>query len=318
MFTRSSVVWADRTVATTSSKGFSCTRAHSAGYSSARRRPTSRARPLIVRGFPIQPRNVLGGAAPLAEGPLRAYSYVVRARSWSALLLVVAVVVPALGACGCRLAGRPAPLTPADGALFGVAVAPGTREAPYQPLVDLEAQARPEGGHRPLRPPLRHRLPRRTGAGGRRRRAHPHGLLGPRRHRRGQPGQLGHPDPPAGPGGRRPQPARPDRLVRRRRQPPQQRRVAPTPASTSPPGSRIRRIFNEEDAQNAIWVWCVDAADFGNGTADAWYPGDDAVDWICADGYNPRNPGRPESLAGSFEEIFTPFHDWGVAATTSR
>jgi hypothetical protein len=32
------------------------------------------------------------------------------------------------------------PLTPADGALFGAAVAPGSREAPYQPLLDLEAK----------------------------------------------------------------------------------------------------------------------------------------------------------------------------------
>jgi hypothetical protein len=75
---------------------------------------------------------------------------------------------------------------------------------------------------------------------------------------------------------------------------------------------RLRRIFNEEDARNAIWVWCADAADYGNGTADAWYPGDDNVDWVCADGYNPRNPGRPASTAASFEDLFSPFHEWGA------
>ena len=73
---------------------------------------------------------------------------------------------------------------------------------------------------------------------------------------------------------------------------------------------RIRGVFAEEDTQNAIFVWCADAADFANGTADAWYPGDDAVDWICADGYNPRNPERPESVAVGFEDLFTPFHAW--------
>src|SRR5262245_17134303 len=51
MFTRVSVVCAERMVATRSWKGLPNSSAHSAsGYSRARRRATSRARPLTVRG----------------------------------------------------------------------------------------------------------------------------------------------------------------------------------------------------------------------------------------------------------------------------
>src|SRR6266508_16620 len=54
MFTRVSVVWAERIVAVISSKGFVWSSAQRAsGYSSARRRATSRARPFTVRGLAI-------------------------------------------------------------------------------------------------------------------------------------------------------------------------------------------------------------------------------------------------------------------------
>src|SRR5687768_12846867 len=53
-------------------------------------------------------------------------------------MLVVAVVAPpAAGAAG---GPSPAPLAPADGALFGASVASGPKEAPYQPLADLETK----------------------------------------------------------------------------------------------------------------------------------------------------------------------------------
>src|SRR5207245_119863 len=65
-----------------------------------------------------------------------AYPDVVRARSWTAVMLLVAVVAPSPAGAG----GGPssAPLAPADGALFGAAVAPGPKQAPYQPVTDLE------------------------------------------------------------------------------------------------------------------------------------------------------------------------------------
>src|SRR3954471_23583717 len=75
MLTRSSVVWADRIVATSSWNGLSCCRAHRSralpGYSSARRATVSRARPLGVLGIPTERRYAycsLGNAcSQLAE-----------------------------------------------------------------------------------------------------------------------------------------------------------------------------------------------------------------------------------------------------------
>jgi hypothetical protein len=57
---------------------------------------------------------------------------------------------------------------------------------------------------------------------------------------------------------------------------------------------RMYRIFQEEGATNVIWVWTPNAAGFkdgrkytgGNPPAPYFYPGDEYVDWIAADGYN--------------------------------
>jgi hypothetical protein len=47
----------------------------------------------------------------------------------------------------------------------------------------------------------------------------------------------------------------------------------------------VRAIFTAVGATNAAWVWCPLATGFALGTAQAYYPGDDQVDWICADVY---------------------------------
>ncbi|SCG54430.1 Glycosyl hydrolase family 26 [Micromonospora humi] len=49
----------------------------------------------------------------------------------------------------------------------------------------------------------------------------------------------------------------------------------------------IRAIFTEVGATNAAWVWCPHADGFANPERDAaaYYPGDDQVDWLCADVY---------------------------------
>jgi hypothetical protein len=74
---------------------------------------------------------------------------------------------------------------------------------------------------------------------------------------------------------------------------------------------RLRRIFTEEQAANAVWVWCPDAADFATGSAPMFYPGDDDVDWTCAEGYDYRRPAKPHPTDNhSFEEIFAPFYTW--------
>ncbi|WP_243716761.1 hypothetical protein [Actinomadura sp. KC345] len=45
----------------------------------------------------------------------------------------------------------------------------------------------------------------------------------------------------------------------------------------------MREIFQRERVHNVAWVWCPTARGFGGADAGAFYPGDDHVDWICAD-----------------------------------
>ena len=45
----------------------------------------------------------------------------------------------------------------------------------------------------------------------------------------------------------------------------------------------LRRVFEEEKVHNVAWVWCPTARGFGGANAGQFYPGDDHVDWICAD-----------------------------------
>jgi hypothetical protein len=66
---------------------------------------------------------------------------------------------------------------------------------------------------------------------------------------------------------------------------------------------RIRSIFHEEGADNVDWVWCPLAEGFGNGRAPQYYPGDDQVDWLCADAYTVE-PTLP------LEDVLAPFYAW--------
>jgi hypothetical protein len=87
---------------------------------------------------------------------------------------------------------------------------------------------------------------------------------------------------------------------------------ANSPAEYIAAWNRLRGMFAEEGASNAVWVWCPDASDFADGTAQAFYPGDDAVDWTCADGYNFRHPARRSTVPRSFEATFAAFYSWAV------
>lgn len=73
---------------------------------------------------------------------------------------------------------------------------------------------------------------------------------------------------------------------------------------------RLRRLFADEGATNAAWVWCPDASDFATGRAQEFYPGDEEVDWTCADGYNFRHPARRSTTPRSFEDTFAAFYGW--------
>lgn len=74
----------------------------------------------------------------------------------------------------------------------------------------------------------------------------------------------------------------------------------------------VRTLFRREGTTNAQWVWCPTSEAFDSGTAATYYPGDDQVDWLCADGYD-RAPG-PELIGGptakqrSFSQIFAAFY----------
>ena len=47
----------------------------------------------------------------------------------------------------------------------------------------------------------------------------------------------------------------------------------------------VRAVFTREGATNASWVWCPTAEGYNGGYAQPYYPGDDQVDWVCADVY---------------------------------
>lgn len=51
---------------------------------------------------------------------------------------------------------------------------------------------------------------------------------------------------------------------------------------------RVRAIFNEEglDPSRLAWIWSVNATDEGGPPAEAFWPGDDAVEWIGLSGFN--------------------------------
>ena len=75
----------------------------------------------------------------------------------------------------------------------------------------------------------------------------------------------------------------------------------------------IRSIFDEVGATNADFVWCPNAHLFweGGGDPDAWYPGDEHVDWLCADGYNWEDTTASPGWV-SLDQIFSDFVEWAA------
>jgi hypothetical protein len=70
---------------------------------------------------------------------------------------------------------------------------------------------------------------------------------------------------------------------------------------------RIRQLFVEQGATNVMWVWCPTAWGFRTGDAAHYYPGDDHVDWIAADGFNYYPAQKPWK---SVTDIFKWFYAW--------
>jgi len=84
---------------------------------------------------------------------------------------------------------------------------------------------------------------------------------------------------------------------------------------------RIYTIFAEVGADNVVWVWCGNANSFKhlndkNSYAWDYYPGDEYVDWVSADGYNwaasdrNRDSGYKKDRWRSFVEIYDEFMVW--------
>jgi beta-mannanase len=86
---------------------------------------------------------------------------------------------------------------------------------------------------------------------------------------------------------------------------------AGTPAEYIAAWQQIVRTFRAEGADNVSWVWCPNASAFNDGEAQEFYPGDEFVDWTCADGYN-WAPGRRGDDYRSFKDIFGGFYGWAA------
>jgi hypothetical protein len=84
--------------------------------------------------------------------------------------------------------------------------------------------------------------------------------------------------------------------------------VVSSPTAYIAAWDRMRRLFAAEGVTNASWVWCPTASGFANGRAQQYYPGDNEVDWVCADAYpNLTAPYSPQQQLGT---LLGPFLDW--------
>ena len=77
---------------------------------------------------------------------------------------------------------------------------------------------------------------------------------------------------------------------------------------------QVRSVFDEVGADNAQFVWCPNEFLFWDDSTenpDDWYPGDENVDWLCADGYNwPTSETSPEWI--TIDAIFEDFVEWAA------
>jgi len=75
---------------------------------------------------------------------------------------------------------------------------------------------------------------------------------------------------------------------------------------------QIRSVFDEVGADNAQFVWCPNEFLFWDGgDPEPWYPGDEHVDWLCADGYNWASATTdPEWI--TIDKIFEDFVEWAA------
>jgi hypothetical protein len=77
----------------------------------------------------------------------------------------------------------------------------------------------------------------------------------------------------------------------------------------------VRQLFAAQGVPGS-WVWAPNANGFAGARAGQYYPGDDQVDWIAADGYN-WSSCRGRSGWRSFRDIFGAFYAWGRRGESS-
>jgi hypothetical protein len=87
---------------------------------------------------------------------------------------------------------------------------------------------------------------------------------------------------------------------------PNLRYVIGSPADYVAAWKHIRHVFSQQHVSNVSWVWCPTAREFASFNTPAYYPGDDEVDWICADTYPGAGPQR------SFADATQPFLKWAA------
>jgi hypothetical protein len=87
---------------------------------------------------------------------------------------------------------------------------------------------------------------------------------------------------------------------------PNMRSEVGSPADYIAAWKHIRQVFAQQQATNVAWVWCPTARGFTTNNAAAYYPGNDEVDWVCADAYPGPGPQR------SFADVVQPFLNWAA------
>jgi hypothetical protein len=81
-----------------------------------------------------------------------------------------------------------------------------------------------------------------------------------------------------------------------------------SPATYIAAWRHVRALFQAADVHNVSWVWCPTSSGFATGRAQAYYPGDDEVDWVCADAYPALV--HPDAPYPSFASLIQPFMNW--------
>jgi hypothetical protein len=70
----------------------------------------------------------------------------------------------------------------------------------------------------------------------------------------------------------------------------------------------VRAIFTAVGATNVSWVWCPTSQGFQSGRAQPFYPGNNEVDWVCADAYS-TSTSQPLSQAAAAFLRWASHHD---------